>query len=92
MFLEHLPTCPAWSAQSCTQEVETVDIILVKRQGRFSGEAFVVLPGMVQVEFALNKHKAYMGKRYVEVQQASKEVSTSLLMLTVAHRARGSLV
>ena len=71
------------------QEVETVDIILVKRQGRFSGEAFVVLPGMVQVEFALNKHKAYMGKRYVEVQQASKEVSTSLLVLTVAHRMRG---
>jgi heterogeneous nuclear ribonucleoprotein F/H len=54
-------------------EVETVDIVLVKRQGRFSGEAFVVLPGMMQVEFALNKHKAYMGKRYVEVQQASKE-------------------
>jgi len=54
--------------------VETVDIVLVKRQGRFSGEAFVVLPGMMQVEYALNKHKAYMGKRYVEVQPASKEV------------------
>jgi hypothetical protein len=52
-----------------------VDIVLVKRQGRFSGEAFVVLPGMMQVEFALNKHKAYMGKRYVEVQPASKEVA-----------------
>ena len=51
-----------------------MDVVLVRRQGRFSGEAFVVLPGMMQVEFALNKHKAYMGKRYVEVQQSCREV------------------
>ena len=51
-----------------------MDVVLVKREGRLSGEAFVLLPGMMQVEFALGKHKAYLGKRYVEVQQAYKEV------------------
>lgn len=51
-----------------------MDVVLVKRQGRFSGEAIVVLPGMMQVEFALNKHKQYMGKRYIEVQPGSREV------------------
>lgn len=58
-----------------------MDVVLVKRQGRFSGEAFVVLPGMMQVEFALNKHKAYMGKRYVEVQQSCREVCSACLLL-----------
>ena len=53
-----------------------MDVVLVRRQGRFSGEAFVVLPGMMQVDFALNKHKAYMGKRYVEVQQSCREVGS----------------
>ena len=51
-----------------------MDVVLVKREGRLSGEAFVLLPGIMQVEFALGKHKAYLGKRYVEVQLAYKEV------------------
>ena len=58
-----------------------MDVVLVKRQGRFSGEAIVVLPGMMQVEFALNKHKQYMGKRYIEVQQGSREVGFVILVI-----------
>ena len=62
-----------------------MDVVFVKRQGRFSGEAFVVLPGMMQVEFALGKHKAYMGKRYVEVQSADKEVWQIAILKLLLH-------
>ena len=49
---------------------------MVKRGGRFSGEAFAVLPASTQMDFALAKNKTYMGKRYVEVFRAKKLVST----------------
>ena len=52
-----------------------MDILMVKRGGRFSGEAFVVLPASNQMDFALSKNKTYMGKRYVEVFRAKKLVS-----------------
>ena len=52
-----------------------MDILMVKRGGRFSGEAFAVLPASSQMDFALAKNKTYMGKRYVEVFRAKKLVS-----------------
>ena len=54
-----------------------MDILMVKRGGRFSGEAYAVLPASSQMEFALAKNKTYMGKRYVEVFRAKKLVSLS---------------
>jgi heterogeneous nuclear ribonucleoprotein F/H len=52
-----------------------VDILLVKREGRFSGEAFVVLGSPLQIQMAVDKNKSYMGRRYVEVFRAKKLVS-----------------
>ena len=52
-----------------------MDILMVKRGGRFSGEAFALLPASSQMDFALAKNKTYMGKRYVEVFRAKKLVS-----------------
>lgn len=54
-----------------------MDILMVKRGGRFSGEAFALLPAGSQMDFALAKNKTYMGKRYVEVFRAKKLVSFS---------------
>lgn len=51
---------------------EPVDILLVKRDGRFSGEAFVVLGSPLQIQMAVDKNKSYMGRRYVEVFRAKK--------------------
>lgn len=51
---------------------EPVDILLVKREGRFSGEAFVVLGSPLQIQMAVDKNKSYMGRRYVEVFRAKK--------------------
>lgn len=63
-----------------------MDILFKKRDGRFSGEAYVVLPGMMQVDFALGKHKAYLGRRYVEVQSAQREVWTPQLLMSIHTR------
>jgi heterogeneous nuclear ribonucleoprotein F/H len=57
------------------QGCEPVDILLCKRDGRFSGEAFVVLGSPLQIQMAVDKNKSYMGRRYVEVFRAKKLVS-----------------
>lgn len=47
---------------------------MAKRDGRFSGEAFVVLSSPLQIQMAEDKNKSYMGRRYVEVFRAKKQV------------------
>jgi hypothetical protein len=60
------------------QGCEPVDILMAKRDGRFSGEAFVVLSSPLQIQMAEDKNKSYMGRRYVEVFRAKKQVSRHL--------------
>ena len=59
------------------QGFEPLDIVTVKRDGRFSGEAFVVVGSTSQVQAAVDKNKSYMGRRYVEVFRAKKLVGTA---------------
>ncbi|KAM5546972.1 hypothetical protein ABKV19_001477 [Rosa sericea] len=47
--------------------LDIVDVLLVNKGGRFSGEAFVVFAGPLQVELALQRDRQNMGRRYVEV-------------------------
>lgn len=56
------------------QELEAIDILMVKRDGRFSGEAFVLLGSASLLEAAQAKHKMYLGSRFVEVFLAKKLV------------------
>uniref|UniRef100_A0ACD5V9C9 Uncharacterized protein n=1 Tax=Avena sativa TaxID=4498 RepID=A0ACD5V9C9_AVESA len=53
--------------------LDTVDILLVHKNGRFSGEAFVVFPSNLQAEFALHRNRQNMGRRYVEVFRCKKQ-------------------
>ncbi|EFJ41175.1 hypothetical protein VOLCADRAFT_84201 [Volvox carteri f. nagariensis] len=53
-------------------ELETVDIVMVKRDGRFSGEALVVLGSLQLVEAALSKHRQFIGQRFIEIFPSSK--------------------
>ncbi|WOL10708.1 hypothetical protein Cni_G19467 [Canna indica] len=53
--------------------LDIVDCLLVNKNGRFSGDAFVVLPSPVQAEFALQKDRQNMGRRYIEVFPCSKQ-------------------
>ncbi|KAJ9528187.1 hypothetical protein QJQ45_014178 [Haematococcus lacustris] len=54
------------------QGVEPIDMVLVKRDGRLTGEAFVVLSSPMQIEMALAKNRSYMGRRYIEIYKAKK--------------------
>jgi heterogeneous nuclear ribonucleoprotein F/H len=53
--------------------LDIVDILLVHKNGRFSGEAFVVFPSNLQAEFALHRNRQNMGRRYVEVFRCKKQ-------------------
>lgn len=59
------------------QGVEPIDIVLVKRDGRLTGEAFVVLAGPMHVDVALSKNRSYMGRRYIEIYAARKMVRST---------------
>lgn len=53
--------------------LDIVDCLLVHKNGRFSGEAFVVFPSTMQAEFALHRNRQNMGRRYVEVFRCKKQ-------------------
>ena len=51
-----------------------MDIVMVKRDGRFSGEAFVVLGSLQLVDAAMTKHRQFIGQRFIEIFPAQKRV------------------
>ncbi|KAF7082349.1 hypothetical protein CFC21_086224 [Triticum aestivum] len=53
--------------------LDIVDCLLVHKNGRFSGEGFVVFPSSMQAEFALHRNRQNMGRRYVEVFRCKKQ-------------------
>lgn len=53
--------------------LDIVDVFLVNKNGRFSGEAFVVFAGHMQAEHALQRDRQNMGRRYVEVFRCKKQ-------------------
>ncbi|KAL3344307.1 hypothetical protein AABB24_023638 [Solanum stoloniferum] len=53
--------------------LDIVDIFVVNKDGRFSGEAFVVFAGHIQVDYALRRDRQNMGRRYVEVFSCKKQ-------------------
>lgn len=68
----HPPTLPPFPPPPHYQGLDTIDILLVRNNGRATGEAFVVLVHPAEMEGAMRKHKAYMGSRYIEVLEARK--------------------
>ncbi|XP_078442549.1 RNA-binding (RRM/RBD/RNP motifs) family protein [Wolffia australiana] len=55
------------------QGLDIVDILFVHKSGRFSGEAFCVLAYPLQVDFAIQKNRQNMGRRYVEVFRSQRQ-------------------
>ncbi|XP_006280929.2 heterogeneous nuclear ribonucleoprotein F isoform X1 [Capsella rubella] len=53
--------------------LDIVDVLLVTKNGKFSGEAFVLFSGPMQVEIALQRDRQNMGRRYVEVFRCYKQ-------------------
>lgn len=46
---------------------DVLDVLLVSRRGRFSGEAFVLFGNIGQVGYALQKHRHVIRHRYIEI-------------------------
>lgn len=53
--------------------LDIVDVFLVNKDGRFSGEAFVLFAGPMQADLALRRDRQNMGRRYVEVFKCKKQ-------------------
>ncbi|KAK9123517.1 hypothetical protein Sjap_013119 [Stephania japonica] len=53
--------------------LDIVDILFVHKGGRFTGEAFCVLGYPLQVDFALQRNRQNMGRRYVEVFRSKRQ-------------------
>lgn len=53
--------------------LELIDVLLVNKNGRFTGEAFVVLANSVQSDLAVQRDRQHMGRRYVEVFRCNKQ-------------------
>ncbi|KAL5984364.1 hypothetical protein ACLOJK_018468 [Asimina triloba] len=53
--------------------LDVVDVLLINKNGRFSGEAYVVFASPVQADFGLQRDRQNMGRRYVEVFRCTKQ-------------------
>ncbi|PKA65945.1 hypothetical protein AXF42_Ash010354 [Apostasia shenzhenica] len=53
--------------------LDILDILFVHKGGRFSGEAFCVLAYPLQVDFALQRNRQNMGRRYIEVFRSKRQ-------------------
>lgn len=73
--LRGLPfNCSDQDVHSFLEGLDPIDVVFVRKGGRLSGEAYVVLPGPLQVEVAVqSKNRQNMGRRYVEVFRATKQ-------------------
>lgn len=54
------------------QGLDVVDVLLVHKKGKFTGEAYCVLGYPLQVDYALQRNRHNIGKRYVEVFRSGK--------------------
>ena len=55
------------------QGLEPVDVLIVRRDGRTTGEAYVLFGNPMQMDFALQKNRQSMGRRYIEVFRSKKQ-------------------
>lgn len=53
--------------------LQLLDILFIHKGGRFSGEAFCLLAYPLQVDFALQRNRQNMGRRYIEVFRSNKQ-------------------
>lgn len=53
--------------------LDIVDVLFVHKSGKFTGEGFCVLGYPLQVDFALQRNRQNMGRRYVEVFRSKRQ-------------------
>ncbi|XP_059665281.1 uncharacterized protein LOC132311399 [Cornus florida] len=53
--------------------LDIVDVLFVHKNGKFTGEAYCVLGYPFQVDFALQRNRQNIGRRYVEVYRSKRQ-------------------
>ncbi|XP_068637970.1 uncharacterized protein [Aristolochia californica] len=53
--------------------LDIVDVLFIHKHGRFSGTAFCVLGFPLQVDYALQRNRQNMGRRYIEVFRSKRQ-------------------
>lgn len=53
--------------------LDVIDVLFVHKSGKFTGEAFCLLSYPLQVDFALQRNRQNIGRRYVEVFRSRKD-------------------
>jgi heterogeneous nuclear ribonucleoprotein F/H len=67
------------------QGLEPIDVLIVQRHGKSTGEAFAVLAHPAELDMALRKNKAYLGTRYIEVFETRKIDYYKAIVDTMSH-------
>lgn len=70
--------------------LDIVDVLLVHKGSRFSGEAYCVLGYPMQVYFALQRNRQNIGRRYVEVFRSKRHEYYKAIALEVSDTHSGS--
>ncbi|KAL8029353.1 hypothetical protein ABFX02_14G220500 [Erythranthe guttata] len=53
--------------------LDVIDVLFVHKSGKFTGEAYCVLGYPLQIDFALQRNRQNIGRRYVEVFRSRKD-------------------
>lgn len=70
--------------------LDIVDILFVHNSGKFTGEAFCVLGYPLQVDFALQRNRQNLGRRYVEVFRSKRQEYYKAIAKEVSDTRGGS--
>ncbi|KAI0503589.1 hypothetical protein KFK09_014523 [Dendrobium nobile] len=67
-----------------------LDILFIHKGGRFTGEAFCVLAYPLQVDFAIQRDRRIMGRRYIEVFRSTRQEYYSAIANEISDLRSGS--
>ncbi|XP_020579146.1 epithelial splicing regulatory protein 2 isoform X2 [Phalaenopsis equestris] len=70
--------------------LDLLDILFIHKSGRFTGEAYCVLAYPLQVDFAIQRDRRNMGRRYVEVFRSSRQEYYSAIANELSDMRGGS--
>lgn len=71
--------------------LDILDILFVHKGGWFTGEAFCVLAYPLQVDYAIQRNRQNMGRRYIEVFRSKRQEYYSAVAHEVSDMRGGSL-
>ncbi|KAL9255328.1 Epithelial splicing regulatory protein 1-like protein [Drosera capensis] len=82
--------CKETDVSDFFQGLSIVDVLLTHKGGRFSGEAYCVLGYQHQVEYALQRNRQNIGRRYVEVFRSTRHEYYKAIASEVTEAPSGS--